>query len=326
MLTRPRHGVPVEGLTEDELLFKCQFGTLGYFGVVVEATLDIVDNEEVIEDMVETDCNHFIETHLNLVKDQNVLLFGGRLILDTLDGDPMRDICMVSYKRLEGPNPLTMRNIMAEPKWGTRVERIALKLVCHLPQFCVTRLLSAFWSKEKSAMLEGRVMTRNEALHPPINSFKFLHHSGLHAQWLQEYFVDQDRLPNFLRFLGAELKANEVRLINATIRPTPKDDISILPYADKDRYAVVICFAQKKTDGEMARTRKWIENVNAYLACDGGVFYQAYMPYATVEQFETCYGRERVDAMRTLKQRFDPGHVFGSVHTAKYYDQKGVVA
>ena len=115
-------------------------------------------------------------------------------------------------------------------------------------------------------------MTRNEALHPPINSFKFLHHSGLHAQWLQEYFVDKDKLANFLRFLGAELKANQVKLINATIRPTPKDEISILPYAEKDRYAVVICFAQKKTDEAIAHTRQWIENVNAYLASDGGIF------------------------------------------------------
>ena len=97
-------------------------------------------------------------------------------------------------------------------------------------------------------------MTRNEALHPPINAFKTLHRNNLHAQWLQEYFVSEEHLPNFLRFLGAELKANEVRLINATIRPTPKDKISILPYADKDRYAIVICFSQLKTGKKRSNT------------------------------------------------------------------------
>ncbi|MBX9744244.1 MAG: hypothetical protein K2X08_03420 [Chlamydiales bacterium] len=166
-------------------------------------------------------------------------------------------------------------------------------------------------------------MTRNEALHPPINAFKILHHSDLHAQWLQEYFVKPDHLPNFLRFLGAELKANEVRLINATIRPTPRDDISILPYAEQDRYAVVICFAQVKTEAEMAKTRKWIENVQEFLISPGqeGVFYQAYMPYATQEQFTTCYGPERIATMRALKRRFDPEDVFGNAHTAKYYKE-----
>ena len=46
------------------------------------------------------------------------------------------------------------------------------------------------------------------------------------------------------------------------------------------------------------------------------------MPYATVEQFETCYGPDRVKEMRRLKSCFDPDHVFGNAHTAKYYDKQ----
>jgi FAD/FMN-containing dehydrogenase len=169
-------------------------------------------------------------------------------------------------------------------------------------------------------MFSKRKMTRNQALHPPINAFKLLRQSDCHAQWLQEYFIKPDRLADFLQFLGAELKANEVRLINATIRPTPQDDVSILPYAEVDRYAVVICFAQRKTPEEIAKTKKWIENIHSFLARGNGVFYQAYMPYATRDQFEACYGKERVEQMRRLKKQFDPDCVFGNAHTAKYYD------
>ena len=169
-------------------------------------------------------------------------------------------------------------------------------------------------------MFSERKITRNQALHPPINAFKLMHESDLHAQWLQEYFIEPSKLANFIRFLGAELKANDVPLINATIRPTPKDDISILPYAEEDRYGVVICFAQEKTPAAIEKTKRWIENVNAYLAASNGVFYQAYMPYATREQFEACYGAARIEQMRILKQQFDPNHVFGNAHTAKYYD------
>lgn len=321
-LIRPRQGISIDQLTDDELLFKCQFGTLGYFGVIVEATLDILDNEELIETTEEVDRDQFVKVYENEVKGQDVQLFGGRMVLDSLDGDPMRNICMVSYRKPITAKPLTLQPICAEPVRGTRIERIGLKLISQLPNFAVKKLISYFWESEKAAMLKGRIVTRNEALHPPINAFKILHNSDLYAQWLQEYFIDKDRLANFLRFLGAELKANDVRMINATIRPTPNDDISVLPYAEKDRYAVVICFAQKKSEKEMARTRQWIENVNAYLAAEGGIFYQAYMPYATREQFETCYGPERVKEMRTLKERFDPCHVFGNAHTAKYYDKE----
>lgn len=321
-LTRPRSGVSIDDLTDDEKLFKCMFGTLGYFGVVVEATLDIVDNNELIEEAIEVNRDHFAEAYETQVKGCNVPLFGGRLILDMLNGDPMRNVYMVSYHQVDSTQPLEQRKITVEPKLGTRIQRIALKLFSHLSDTFVQHLISYFWEQEKHDMFAGRVMTRNEALHPPIKAFQMLHNSNLHAQWLQEYFIEKERLPNFLRFLGAELKANNVRLINATIRPTPKDDVSILPYAEKDRYAIVICFAQKKTEAQMAKTKRWIENVNEYLVSENGVFYQAYMPYATREQFEKCYGHERVEEMRRLKEYFDPQHVFGNAHTAKYYDNE----
>ncbi len=317
-LNRPNENTPFEQLTEDEKLFKCMFGTLGYFGVVVEATLDIVDNIMVQQKAEEIDLDQFTQEYESIKNNPQVPLFGGRLMLDALSGDPLRKICMVSYH--ETPHEPLVGRITQEPKVGQRLERIGLKLISHLSNFFTKKLISYFWGQEKIGMFSQRKMTRNQALHPPINAFKMMHQSDCHAQWLQEYFIEPNKLANFIRFLGAELKANDVRLINATIRPTPKDDISILPYAEEDRYAVVICFAQQKTPAEIEKTKRWIENVNAYLAAGNGVFYQAYMPYATREQFEACYGAHRVEQMRILKQQFDPNHVFGNAHTAKYYD------
>lgn len=51
-----------------------------------------------------------------------------------------------------------------------------------------------------------------------------------------------------------------------------------------------------------------------------GVYYQAYMPYATTEQFEACYGRERIENMRRLKAKYDPQNMFSNGHTQKYFD------
>jgi FAD/FMN-containing dehydrogenase len=320
VLHRPNENTPFERLTDDEKLFKCMFGTLGYFGVVVEATLDIVDNVTVQEKTKEIDLDQFVAEYEPIKNNPGVPLHGSRLILDVLSGDPLRKVYMVSYHEM--PNEQLLAKITKEPKNGLRLERIGLKLISHLSNFSTKRLISYFWGQEKIGMFSQRKMTRNQALHPPINAFKMMHQSDCHAQWLQEYFIEPDKLANFIRFLGAELKANDVRLINATISPKPKDAISILPYAEKERYAVVICFAQQKTPTEIAKTKQWIENVNAYLAAGNGVFYQAYMPYATREQFEACYGAQRVEQMRILKQQFDPDHVFGNAHTAKYYDRK----
>lgn len=117
-LLRPRLGVDMNDLTDDEKLFKCMFGTLGYFGIVVEATLDIVDNNELIEETQEVDCDHFIETYNTQVKGHDIPLFDGRLVLDTLEGDPMRNVYMVSYRKADASPLLKERKITEEPKWG----------------------------------------------------------------------------------------------------------------------------------------------------------------------------------------------------------------
>lgn len=307
-------------LTKDDEMFGCFFGTLGYFGIIVSATFQLTDNVPLVESTEEVQLDDFIENYETKIKDQNIPLFGGRLCLDDLEGNPLRKVCMVKYNQDPHSKPQVTEPFLSEPKYGKRMERISLKALGHLSHFSARRAISSFWKSERSAMLKGRSITRNEALHPPIKSFMMLHHSNLHSQWLQEYFIKKENLPNFLRYLGAQLKANQVRLLNATIRPTPKDTISILPYAEQDRYAVVICFDQYKTNKWLNRTKNWIEEVNNYLVANGDVYYQAYMPYATREQFEKCYGKERVERMRKLKKRYDPENRFGNAHTVKYFD------
>ncbi len=317
----------LQTITPKDELFGCMFGTLGYFGIIVSANLKVVNNEYLIEKTEEIDSSNFSEYYKTKIKGQNIPLFGGRLVLDNLNGAPLRKVCMVRYEKDEEANQavseVETEGFFLEPKTGTRIERIALKLIAHLSNFSVRRLLSWFWEKERKAMFSERHLTRNEALHPPINAFRMLHHSNLHTQWLQEYFIKEENLQQFLLFLGAELKANNVRLINATIRPTPRDTVSILPYAEQDRHAVVICFSQMKTKKEVEHTKKWIERVNKFLVDSGDIFYQAYMPYATREQFEECYGKDRVNKLRSLKSKHDPEHLFGNAHTAKYYDEEG---
>lgn len=73
-------------------------------------------------------------------------------------------------------------------------------------------------------------------------------------------------------------------------------------------------------DAAIAKTKQWIETVNKYVIASNDKYYQAYMPYATKEQFETCYSKEKVENMRCLKAQYDPEHRFGNAHTAKYYD------
>lgn len=309
-------------LTPDDELFGCMFGTLGYFGIIVSATFKLADNEYLHEKMAEIHLDQFMEHYKAKIKGKDIPLFGGRLVLDNLEGNPLRKVCMVTYEKekTEHPTSLPTSDFTAEPKFGTRIQRMALQAFNHLPYLPCRYFIHKFWDMERKAMLTGGRLTRNEALHPPINAFRILHHSNLHTQWLQEYFIKEENLPNFLRFLGAQLKANEVRVINATIRPTPRDSVSVLPYAEQDRYAIVLSFSQEKTDQAIEQTKQWIQCVHEYLIAQGDIYYQAYMPFATREQFEQCYGKERIENMQRLKAKYDPENMFSNGHTQKYFD------
>lgn len=316
-------------LTRSDELFGCMFGTLGYFGIIVSVKLKITDNEHLLEKTDgEIELEDFVQHYEKNIKHADIPLFGGRLVLDDLGGNPFRKVCMVRYERDTNANeaskksgqPVISENFKKEPKRGVRMERIALQILAHTSGWMARLVISKFWEKEKALMLAGRKITRNEALHPPINAFMMLKHSILHAQWLQEYFIKPNDLAPFLRYLGAEMKANGILSINATIRVTPKDNISILPYAEQDRYAVVICFRQLKTDKAIQNTKNVIENIHKYLVETGNIYYQAYMPFSTRDQFEACYGKERLALLRRLKEKYDPDHLFGNAHTAKYFD------
>jgi UDP-N-acetylenolpyruvoylglucosamine reductase len=315
-------------LTPKDELFGCMFGTLGWFGIIVDVEFKIRDNIHVVEKSERVELDDFDKIYKEKIKGKNIPLFGGRLCLDSLEGNPLRYVEMNHFEKdttastLQGETPLVTPYFTPEYKYGTRVQRIGLQAISHFSSFITHRLSSHFWKGEIENMHQEKKLTLNEALHPPIQAFKMLHHSKLHAQWLQEYFITPKNLPNFLRYLGAELKANDVKLINATIRPTPQDKVSILPYAEQDRYAVVLCFEQTKSQDKIAHTKQWIENVNKQVISQGDVYYQAYMPYATQEQFETCYGKERIQKMRSMKQKYDRTNRFGNAHTAKYFEKK----
>ena len=300
-------------------LFGCMFGTLGYFGIIVDATLKIENNTNLVQKVHKVAVSQFSKFYRDQIKhNENIPLCGGRLSLDRVDGSLLTEVEVQYYEKTEDSNSTSRWT--AEAKYGARIQRIGLKLIAGLKDFSCKRLLSWFWHSEVKAMNKQVTIPRNKALHPPINAFNMFHHSQLHTQWLQEYFIKEDKLEEFILFLKRKLMENKVRLTNATIRPVPKDTISVLPYAQEDRHAVVICFAQKKTQSEMKKTEKWIKEVNSFLAANEGVFYQAYMPFATKKQFETCYGKQNIARLQALKLKYDPDHVFGNSHTQEYYD------
>jgi FAD/FMN-containing dehydrogenase len=307
---------------EDRELFRCMFGTMGYFGVIVSATLRLKDNEMYQEKGVKVPLEEFDSYYKeHIQKNDKIPLLIGRL---RLDGTPLKELYLNTYESVEQDHskPLITPCFEIEPCKGQRINRIFLDAIGHLPDLLFKPLIGWFWSREVKLMEELRIASRNEILHFGLKSFVQMHQSDLYTQWLQEYFISEENLPSFLEYLGKVLEKNGVRLLNASIRPTPKDEISILPYAEKNRYAIVLSFHQLKTKQAIEATKKWIQEVHQELLSKKDKWYQAYMPFASQEEFIACYGKDRIEKMRELKKKFDPENRFSSKHTYKYYDAK----
>lgn len=313
-------------INQSDELFGCMFGTLGYFGIIVSATFQIVENEKLIKQTREIDLVNFLQEYEGIESEEKISLFRGRLNFDMSLEKPFEKVTMISYEKVveeDEHKPIITEPFKPEQKNGKAIERFGLRVVNHAPKKARKKFISYFNRKDKEQILSenNNHTTRNEVLHRPFNALKILHHSSLHSQWLQEYFVKPENLVKFLNHLGAVLKENKVEVINATIRPTPIDNISVLPYAEQNRFAIVICFKQLKTKKKIERTKNWIQNINKWLLENNDIFYQAYTPYSTKEEFEQCYGKNRIEAMRQLKQKYDPNNRFGNGHTRKYFDQ-----
>jgi FAD/FMN-containing dehydrogenase len=306
---------------EDRELFRCMFGTLGYFGVIVSATLKVKDNVLLQEKGEEVSLKGFKDHYREKIaaRGEDVPLFIASL---NINGNPLQKVICNTFEKVPYAPAMITEDFEVEPDRGRRIERICLDALGHLPKFLNDKLVDWFWNGRVKSMSAGNTDSRNAILHFGVKSFFQLHQSDLYTQWLQEYFIEEDKLEDFLQFLGPILEENEVRLLNASIRPTPQDPDSILPYAEKFRHAVVLSFSQQKTPHAMAKTEAWIKRVNAYLLETGGKWYQAYMPYASQEEFEKCYGVETVTEMRRLKAKYDPENLFSNGHTVKYYDKK----
>lgn len=286
-------------VTPEDPLFDYIVGGYGGFGVIVEATLSLTDNLEMIEYGVEIPPHDYViyfNQHIRYNKDVDMHLY--RLSLEPKH--LFKTGIAVSYLRIN-EEPL-IANLIDEPARGTRLDRIKLHTLRRLPW-----LRNLAWNMEKKEALAQKIWTRNEIMRPPINTV--FNNSEIDAEWLQEYFVKGKDLADFLDFLGNILQKNNVALFNASVRYVKHDFKTKLSYAEAgNRFAVVLFFNQKLAPKEIQKTKTWVREVIDYLIAHEGSFYLPYQHFATVEQFKACYPNWK--SVISFKQSVDPEGLF----------------
>lgn len=291
----------VLNITPDDPQFDYIVGGYGAFGVIAEAIISLTDNLEMVEHGIEINPRDYVSYfNQNIRHNDDVDMHLYRLSLD-----PKRLFktgIAVNYQRLS--DEPVVAALIDEPEKGTRLDRIKLHT---LRRFSWLRNLA--WNIEKNDAMSANIASRNELMRPPINPV--FNNSKIDTEWLQEYFVKEEDLADFLDFLGGILQQNNVALFNASVRFVKQDTKSKLSYAQNgDRFAIVLFFNQKLSSKEVKKTKIWVQQVVDYLIAHEGSYYLPYQHFATLEQFKACY--PNWESIISYKQATDPHNRFNN--------------
>ncbi|MDI9819663.1 MULTISPECIES: FAD-binding protein [unclassified Legionella] len=298
-------------LTPRDELFHAVTGGLGLVAIVVSVTIQLTDNELLMEKGVKIPISDYVDYfYQHVLADEKNRMHLFRLSLDpkNLLGSGVA----VNYVKEGTEKPCITPNLTVERADGKREERILINLARRFDW-----LRKFYWAGESGRLLANKAkpLTTNAIMQPPISAM--FTPALSEAEWLQEYFLPAENLAPFLSKLGKLLTDNHVVLLNASVRFVKQNNKSPLSYAyDGDRFAVVLCFNQSLQQEKVVQAQKWLREAQKMTVEMGGAYYLPYQHVSSPEDFDKAY--PHAEAFRRIKATVDPDNLFVSGFYQKY--------
>ncbi|WP_054310534.1 FAD-binding oxidoreductase [Mesorhizobium sp. 1M-11] len=301
--------------SENADLFRHVVGGYGLFAVVLEATLDIVDNA-VYRTTREIIKSEEFPRFFNEVLEPNheIGLFYGHL--STAPGSFLEDMIVYRYETVAGVPPADQvpigepgavgvkRLIMNMAKWGGPFQE--------LKWFTEKTLEPRFENctvARSAAMGEGEacLVTRNNPMHDSV-PYLFNDLAG-ETDILHEYFVPRADYNAYIGEVRTILRSQSLPVLNASVRVVHKEDIA-LNYAPQPAFSLVLYINQPTTVSGNAQmrqlTRALIDTTIRY----GGRFFLPYQLHYTGAQLLASY--PELPLFLARKRKYDPDELFSS--------------
>lgn len=296
--------------TTQPKLWASVIGGYGLMGVVTDVTLQLTDNNWLVSHYQETNVADFPSYFINnILNKNNIALFYAHLNI-TAGSDFLRKMYVITYAdTYQVPDQIIALD--NPDKWNPILA----------PIFNISRHGSIGkkirWEIEKYVFAKkyhSHRVTRNNAMEKPINFASNHFHKG-HADWLQEYFIPLDKLPQFITTLRKVILKNNINILNITIRAITAES-NLLTYSNQRNFAVVLYFDQNLSADELSRVKLWTSLLIDAALSLGGNYYLPYQPYASQNQFQKAYLGYKL--FLKLKHQFDPSGLFINKFYMKY--------
>lgn len=288
--------------TENEKLFSLAIGGYGLFGIILEATFDIVPNDlfkrktrfftlpeykKFLERILKlpSPSFHFAFLNINLSSSfsfSNIISF---------------DFKKVSEKSIAKNRILKLKKLQKE--YLTDIKKLGITLWCN------SRLIQALhWIPE--GIKHGAMVSRNNIMSPPA-SYLYVESKGC-THLLQEYFIPLEGLESFIKTLEDVTRSLKINLFHVALRFIKEDTESFLPYAKTNCVGIVLFFEQKMNDIGNSLTQTWTQLLIDAAIKEGGTYYLPIQLHATDEQLRKAY--PNFDRFIAFKKYFDPKGLF----------------
>jgi decaprenylphospho-beta-D-ribofuranose 2-oxidase len=171
------------------------------------------------------------------------------------------------------------------------------------------------WHAEKFMAGNGwrkTLMSRNNAMRPPVSSVKMLEHDSTKDQdVIQEYFIP---FPGFMKFMDGMrrvLQDDGTNLLGVTLRYVKANSETALSYTpEEDAIAVILYFNEARSTEGRARGDELIRRLDRLTLQCGGTFYLTYVRDLDMESLQRAY--PGIDAFFQTKHAMDPENRFTS--------------
>jgi len=305
--------------TENSELFRHVLGGYGLFGVILDADLDLTDNTLYDWQTKYLDYHEFPDYfEKNIKNNPAVGLTFARLSMNPFSY--LQETAVHTFSTISSTEPIppiaSLKNSWIErfifnfsktSRFGKWVRAMSEKHLKKTLTPCVT--------SRNNGLTDGTecLLTRNFAMY---DSMPYLQNRLASTDILQEYFIPHDQFISFVDDLRAIVRNNNANLLNVTIRIVPKDNITALPYAKDDMFALVLYFNQKLNKQESEKIQKTTQQLIDLANQHHGTFYLPYQLHYSPEQLRDSY--PEMDNFFTKKHSFDQEEIFVNTWYAKY--------
>lgn len=291
---------------ENAVLFRHVLGGYGLFGIITEATLDVVEDAYYTLKSVAVTPATYQGQFERLTDDDDVGMAYGRINVAPFGFLESATVNVLRKTNGGGPKltptgPLeTLKRLVFRGSVGSDFGKQIRE-----------------WGEGIGGETTGgwRSIIQSEP------AAKFGSYDTGSSEILHEYFVPVKKLDAFVTAIRPLLKdkAHPVDLLNITVRDVKPDTDTALPYAREHVFGLVMLFhlplGQESDLNMQAFTRSMTDAVLKV----GGTYYLPYRLHASREQFKAAY--PQAEAFFAEKHRFDPKGIFTNTFYQAYGPQ-----